>query len=308
MMFSDAQDAKKTSYTEGSFRCTNFQNYKKQKMKRRNFIKSVVGFGAVTALYAWQIEPFWVEFVRLKMPIKNLPKALIGKTLMQISDMHVGDRFDYNYIIESFKKAQTLNPDFVVYTGDFVSYKSEKQFAQLTEVFQNVVTGTLGTVGILGNHDYGKNWKESKVADTIVGLLKTHNVPILRNEQRLFNGLNIIGLDDYWGTNFQPQNVMTNLNHDLANLVLCHNPDVADEPVWNDYKGWILSGHTHGGQCKPPFLDAPMIPVKNRRYIAGKIDIEDGRTLYINRALGHLWQVRFNVRPEITVFELVEMA
>jgi uncharacterized protein len=275
-------------------------------MKRRNFIKSVVGFGAVTALYAWQIEPFWLEFVRLKMPIKNLPKALIGKTLMQISDMHIGDRFDYNYIIESFKKAQTLNPDFVVYTGDFVSYKSEKQFAQLTEVFQNVVTGTLGTVGILGNHDYGKNWKESKVADTIVGLLKTHNVPILRNEQKLFNGLNIIGLDDYWGTNFQPQNVMANLNHDLANLVLCHNPDVADEPVWNDYKGWILSGHTHGGQCKPPFLDAPMIPVKNRRYIAGKIDIEDGRTLYINRALGHLWQVRFNVRPEITVFELVE--
>jgi uncharacterized protein len=308
MMFQDVQDAKNTLYTEGSFRCTNFQNYKKQKMKRRNFVKSVVGLGAVTALYAWQIEPFWVEFVRLKMPIKNLPKALIGKTLMQISDMHVGDRFDYNYIIESFKKAQTLNPDFVVYTGDFVSYKSEKQFAQLTEVFQNVVTGTLGTVGILGNHDYGKNWKESKVADTIVGLLKTHNVPILRNEQRLFNGLNIIGLDDYWGTNFQPQNVMANLNHDLANLVLCHNPDVADEPVWNDYKGWILSGHTHGGQCKPPFLDAPMIPVKNRRYIAGKIDIEDGRTLYINRALGHLWQVRFNVRPEITVFELVEMA
>jgi uncharacterized protein len=280
----------------------------KIEMKRRNFIKSVVGFGAVTALYAWQIEPFWLEFVRLKMPIKNLPKGLIGKTLMQISDMHIGDRFDYNYIIESFKKAQTLNPDFVVYTGDFVSYKSEKQFAQLTEVFQNAVTGSLGTVGILGNHDYGKNWKESKVADTIVGLLKTHNVPILRNEQRLFNGLNIIGLDDYWGTNFQPQNVMTNLNHDLANLVLCHNPDVADEPVWNDYKGWILSGHTHGGQCKPPFLDAPMIPVKNRRYIAGKIDIEDGRTLYINRALGHLWQVRFNVRPEITVFELTEMA
>jgi uncharacterized protein len=277
-------------------------------MKRRNFVKSVVGLGAVTALYTWQIEPFWVEFVQLKMPIKNLPKALIGKTLMQISDVHVGDRFDYNYIIESFKKAQTLNPDFVVYTGDFVSYKSEKQFAQLDEVFQNVVTGTLGTVGILGNHDYGKNWKESKVADTIVALLKTHNVPILRNEQKLFNGLNIIGLDDYWGTNFQPQNVMTNLNHDLANLVLCHNPDVADEPVWNDYKGWILSGHTHGGQCKPPFLDAPMIPVKNRKYIAGKIDIEDGRTLYINRALGHLWQVRFNVRPEITVFELAEMA
>jgi uncharacterized protein len=277
-------------------------------MQRRTFIKSVVGLGAVTALYAWQIEPFWLEFVRLKMPIKNLPKALIGKTLMQISDMHVGDKFDYNYIIESFKKAQLLNPDFVVYTGDFVSYKSEKQFAQLKEVFQNVVTGKLGTVGILGNHDYGKNWQESDVANSIVNILNERGVPILRNEQKTFNELNIIGLDDYWGTNFQPQNALNNINHDLPNLVLCHNPDVVDVPIWNDYKGWILSGHTHGGQCKPPFLDAPMLPVKNKKYTAGKFDIEDGRTLYINRALGHLWQVRFNVRPEITVFELVDMA
>ena len=49
-----------------------------------------------------------------------------------------------------------------------------------------------------------------------------------------------------------------------------------------------------------------MLPVKNTRYSAGKIDLEDGRTLYVNRALGHLWQVRFNVRPEITLFTLEE--
>ena len=73
-----------------------------------------------------------------------------------------------------------------------------------------------------------------------------------------------------------------------------------------EYQGWILSGHTHGGQCKPPFLPPPMLPVKNKKYSAGKFDLKDGKTLYINRALGHLWQVRFNVRPEITIFELVK--
>ncbi len=274
-------------------------------MKRRIFIKRALSAGLITGVYAWQIEPFWLEFVHQKMPIKNLPDALIGKKLMQISDMHIGDRFDYNFISESFKKAQAFNPDFVVYTGDFVSYKSEKQFDQLREVFQNVVLGKLGTVGILGNHDYGKNWKESTVADRIVNILAERGVPILRNEQKLLNGLNIIGLDDYWGTNYKPELAMNDLNPALANLVLCHNPDVADEPVWNDYKGWILSGHTHGGQCKPPFLDAPMLPVKNKKYSAGKIELAGDRTLYINRALGHLWQVRFNVRPEITIFELV---
>jgi uncharacterized protein len=53
-------------------------------MKRRKFFKRLLGTGLVTALYAWQVEPFWLEFVRVKMPIKNLPKELVGKTLMQI--------------------------------------------------------------------------------------------------------------------------------------------------------------------------------------------------------------------------------
>ena len=75
-------------------------------------------------------------------------------------------------------------------------------------------------------------------------------------------------------------------------------------PVWNFYKCWILSGHSHGGQVKPPFLPPTTIPVKNKRYTAGKIDLFDGRTLYINRALCYIAQVRFNVRPEISIFEL----
>lgn len=120
--------------------------------------------------------------------------------------------------------------------------------------------------------------------------------------------MNIIGLDDYWSINFGPEPVMNAYDPNVANLVLSHNPDTADLPIWNGYKGWILAGHTHGGQCKAPFLPPPMLPVQNKKYTAGKIDLEDGRTLYINRALGHLWQVRFNVRPEITVFRLMTNA
>jgi len=244
-------------------------------MKRRKFIKKsffgAVGASIIGGIYSWQIEPFWLEFVRVKMTIKNLPIHLKGKTLMQISDIHVGNRFDYQYIIDSFKKAQKLTPDYVVYTGDFVSYDNKEQLKQLREVFKHVVKGQVGTLG---------------------------------NEQKNINGLNIIGLDDYWGLNFNPQKIMSQLNNEQANLVLCHNPDVCDLNVWNHYKGWILAGHTHGGQVKPPFLNPPILPVKNKKYSAGIIDLEDGRTLYINRALGHLLQVRFNVRPEITIFEL----
>ena len=99
---------------------------------------------------------------------------------------------------------------------------------------------------------------------------------------------------------------MDKFDESKANIVLCHNPDVCDLNIWNDYKGWVLAGHTHGGQCKPPFLNPPILPVKNKKYSSGEIDLEDGRTLYINRAIGHLFQVRFNVRPEITIFELAQ--
>ena len=277
-------------------------------MKRRKFIKrtfwSLFGISGLASLYTWQVEPFWLEFVKRKMPIKNLPNNLIGKTLMQISDVHIGNRFDYNYIIESFQKAQSYNPDFVAYTGDYVSYENQEQFSQLAEVLEHSVKGKIATVGILGNHDYGKNWSEQDVADKITEHLQLSGIDILKNNQKEYEGLNFIGLDDYWGLNFNPKKVMNHYNSNKSNIVLCHNPDVCDLNVWNNYKGWILSGHTHGGQCKPPFLKAPMLPVKNKKYSSGEIDLEDGRMLYINRAVGHLWQVRFNVRPEITIFEL----
>ena len=279
-------------------------------MKRRKFIKNTVlgsaGIGLLTGLYSWQIEPFWLEFVHVKMPIQNLPENLIGKTVMQISDIHVGNKFDYQYIIYSFEKAKLLNPDFVLYTGDFVTYENEEQITQLKEVMQFTVTGKLGTAGVLGNHDYGENWLEQDVADKITTILETAGITILSNEQKEINGLNIIGLDDYWGLNFNPKKIMNKIDKNKASIVLCHNPDVCDLNVWNEYKGWILAGHTHGGQVKPPFLKPLILPVKNKRYSAGKINLNDGRTLYINRALGNLYQVRCNVRPEITVFTLTK--
>ena len=277
-------------------------------MNRRKFIsktlKAGFGFGLITGLYAWQIEPFWLEYVKIKMPIKNLPSELEGKTLMQISDIHIGNRFDYQYIIEALKEAQNFQPDIVAYTGDYISYENNKQIDQLKEVMKYATKGILGTVGVLGNHDYGKNWAEQNVADNVTKVLEDNGITILNNSQTNIKGLNIIGLDDYWGLNFNPKKALTKMKPNDANIALCHNPDACDLDIWEDYNSWILSGHTHGGQVKAPFLDPFVVPVKNKKYTEGLIKLSNNRTLYINRALGHLWQVRFNVRPEITLFEL----
>jgi len=278
-------------------------------MKRKKFLKIIAkttGIIAMTGLYSWQIEPFWLEFVRIKMPVDNLSKKLIGKTVMQISDIHVEKEHDVKYLIKSFNKAKSYNPDFVVYTGDYLNYRGKKQLHLLNEIIQNAVKGNLGTIAILGNHDYGFNWKDRSIADKVSKIFSNFNITVLRNQQKEISGVNFIGFDDYWGPNFNPKKVMNQYDKSKANIVLCHNPDVCDVNIWNGYKGWIISGHTHGGQFKPPFLDPPILPVKNKKYTTGIIDLNDGRTLYINRALGNLWQLRFNVRPEITVFELAK--
>lgn len=169
------------------------------------------------------------------------------------------------------------------------------------------VKGNLGTFAILGNHDYGVNWNEIEVANQISKILENKGIQGLRNSSVDINGLRIIGLDDYWGPNFNPTPALNNIDNSIPNLVLCHNLDVCDLEVWGDFEGWILSGHTHGGQVKPPFLPPFVLPVKNKKYHSGIIEIDKNRHLYVNRALGNLWQIRFNVRPEITLFELVEL-
>jgi predicted MPP superfamily phosphohydrolase len=129
-------------------------------------------------------------------------------------------------------------------------------------------------------------------------------VRILRNQVAEVAGLHFVGLDDLWAGRFDPGAGFRDLPRGCAALVLSHNPDTADLRGWGAYSGWILAGHTHGGQCKPPFLPPPLLPVKNRRYTAGEFSLSGGRRLYISRGIGHLLAVRFNVRPEIAVFHL----
>ena len=94
--------------------------------------------------------------------------------------------------------------------------------------------------------------------------------------------------------------------HDIprgaASLMLCHNPDAADD-LEAAGCGAILSGHTHGGQVHIPLLGLPILPVRNRGRYRGMHRVGRAR-LYINRGLGWLLKVRLGCRPEITVLAL----
>jgi len=259
-----------------------------------------MGIGA----YARWIEPRWLEIVRRPLDIRHLPASLNGATLMQISDVHVGQQVDDAFLIASFERASRLKPDFVVVTGDLVTSHA-RVFEQLERVLRHLPHGRRGTIVTLGNHDHGARWSQPQHAQQIVDIVRASGATVLRNELREIDGLQIVGLDDLWAGCFRPTEVLPSLDLQRAAIVLSHNPDTVDLPGWGDYRGWILSGHTHGGQCKPPFLPPPILPVQNRRYTAGVFELDQARRLYINRGLGNLNAVRFNVRPEITLFTLM---
>jgi predicted MPP superfamily phosphohydrolase len=63
-------------------------------------------------------------------------------------------------------------------------------------------------------------------------------------------------------------------------VVLCHDTDAMDVPMWEGIEGWVLAGHTHGGQCRPPFLPPPVLPVRNSRYSSGAFDVRPEVTLF----------------------------
>ena len=264
----------------------------------------VVG-GAATFLYTWRVEPHWLRVVRRDLPIAGLPTGLVGRTLVQISDLHIGTIVDSNYLIRALEFVSGLGQDLTVITGDFMSCESSERIDEVARVMAHLRPGPLGCVAILGNHDYGHDWSDVEAASRLSQRLDKLGVTVLRNESRIVGGLQFVGLDDLWGPFFTPEPMLATIDWDRPTLALCHNPDGVDLPIWSGYSGWILSGHTHGGQCKPPFLPPPLLPVKNTRYTAGAFELDGGRRLYINTGLGYLRRVRFNVRPEITVFRLI---
>ncbi len=278
-------------------------------MNRRVF----VGTGATIAAgvgvfgYATIIEPHWLEIVRRDLPVAKLPKSLDGATLAHVSDIHTCSYVDEDYLIASLDRLKPVAPDIVVFTGDFVSWEkslSERmKLEQLQRVLSHLPNGRLATLGVPGNHDYGNTWRDGLIAARIFPAVSETGMRVLRNEVATVEGLDIIGVDDLWSGRANPARALEQRTSEAA-IALCHNPDAMDELSWGDYAGWILAGHTHGGQCKPPFLPPPVLPVKNRRYTSGEIEVGAGRRLYISRGVGHLLKARFNVRPEITVFTL----
>ena len=279
------------------------------RLSRRRFLKyaslGTLSVGVGCGLYAWRIEPHWVQITQRQMPLRNLSPSLVGKRIVQLSDLHIGPVVDNDYLRKVMRGVEALEPDYLVLTGDFMTSVKDEQIKLVVSTLNELPLQKMPTVGILGNHDYGTNFRQHATANKLDIALRRLGITMLRNDVAELEGIQFAGVDDLWAGRDHIEATIENLVEAKPTIMLAHNPDLVDLDGWQSFEGWILSGHTHGGQCRLPWIGAPVVPVRNKRYVEGHHKLGTNRNLYINRGLGYKERVRFGVRPEVTVFELV---
>jgi hypothetical protein len=94
-------------------------------------------------------------------------------------------------------------------------------------------------VGLRVDDDYLLNvfpgWSHADIADRVVSIAARSGIPILRNDVVNVYGLQIVGMDDLWAKRFQPEAALSKLDASQAAIVLSHNRDTVDLPVWRSY-------------------------------------------------------------------------
>jgi uncharacterized protein len=278
-------------------------------LSRRKFIKISVASAVVTASagvggfgYAHDIEPYMIDLVNRELTLPRLSPAFDGYKLVQFSDIHIdtwNSAAQFQRVIELVNEQQ---PDAIAITGDFVTGgKGEGVARALVEPLRQLRAKDV-SVAILGNHDHWTDpeWVHGVIRDSGLTDLTNTVYTVRRGDEML----HIAGVDDYWERQDRLDLVLAALPDEGAAILLAHEPDYADISAASGRFDLQLSGHSHGGQVALPLIGPLVLPRYGRKYPSGQYQVGN-MIQYTNRGIGMIAPtVRFNCRPEITVFSL----
>ncbi|AFY42728.1 metallophosphoesterase [Nostoc sp. PCC 7107] len=265
-------------------------------------IRWCILLGFCILLYAQLIEPDWIEINSLQLTLPNLASEFNGYRIVQISDIHRDRWMSPQRLQRIVRLVNQQKPDLIAITGDLVTRNLSKLIPSLT-VSLAKFTPKDQTVAVLGNHDYEND------TPAIIKAIKQSNIVYLGNDiYTLKRGgamLHIAGVNDVQMGKSRLDLVMQQLPKEGAAILLAHEPDFANTSSATGRFDLQLSGHSHGGQIRLPFITPPILPPFAKNYYLGKYQV--GKMfLYTNRGLGMTGlHLRFFARPEITVFTLV---
>jgi hypothetical protein len=276
-------------------------------ISRRGLLKAlgnVTIFSALTTFpayqYALNVEPKWLYTKKVAIPIDNLAPSLDGFKIVQLSDIHLYPYTEIDIVIKAVERINTLTPDIVVLTGDYVYEKAASIF-ELAPILADI-NARYGTFSVLGNHDY---WTDPAIVQEG---LRQADIPVLINEGVQIevgsDRLHLAGLDDGWDGSPDWDAVMETSISGAPTILLIHEPDFIEETAKDARISLQLSGHTHGGQVRIPGFGAPALPLYGRLYDYGLYRVNK-TWLYVNPGIGVIPPpVRLNCRPEITEITL----
>jgi uncharacterized protein len=249
--------------------------------------------------YVHDLEPSWIEVRSVSLSLPHLAPEFSGYRIVQLSDIHADRWMTSQRIQKVVDRVNQMHPDLVVLTGDFVTRNAEEYTPNLKVL--KALTPMDKTLAILGNHDAWTN------PDLVQQTLEAAGIDVLANQvvtlDRGLQQLHIGGVDDVWAQRDRLQDVLAALPITGAAILLAHEPDFADTSAATGRFDLQLSGHSHGGQVRLPFMKK-FFPPLAYKYPMGQYQV-GSMIQYTNRGLGSSGiPIRFNCRPEITIFTL----
>ena len=216
--------------------------------------------------------------------------------IVHVSDLHVDGNLPESYYSDTLARVAEAAPDLLIYTGDFV--RKAQDAVALPDVLSSV-KGRLGTLAVLGNHDY---WSDAgRVADAV----QSAGVTWLGNGNRRISigghTLLVGGYEGPWSTApWTPPQVSPG---ELA-LMLTHTPD-------NIYRlsrlgfAAVFAGHYHAGQLRLPWIGSLVIPSRlGRRFDHGHFVVNDTH-LFVSAGVGSAEPpVRLYCQPDVFVVDV----
>lgn len=277
-----------------------------KRFSRRQFLKHTVGslgtLAGIGGMYSIFGERFWIQIQTVRLSYRRYPAAFEGVRIVQFSDTHIGKYYSLDQLERVTRLIQKQEPDIICFTGDLFDSKYGEVDEDVIPVLSRLQAG-LGKFAVLGNHDM------RLAPDRVRDVLERSGFTVLINDSRSIergNGrIHMVGLDEIFHGKPDLRIALQGVTKGEFVLLLAHEPDFADMafayPV--DLQ---LSGHSHGGQIRIPMYGSLFTPDLGQKYQMGLYAFDNSEFhVYTNRGLGTtLFPIRFNCRPELTVFEL----
>jgi len=253
-------------------------------------IGGILGFASILSARM----PATIRTVPVQIP--HWPPTRSGYTIVQLSDIHVGETVGKGFVERIVRQVNEVSPDMVVITGDLVD-GGVPDLGPLVAPLAGLRARD-GVYFVTGNHEYYSG------AAAWVAYLPSLGIRVLRNERVAIGGeggFDIAGTDDYTARGHLPdhgediQRALDGRNPARPVILLAHQPrsfpraSVAGVDLQ-------ISGHTHGGQIWPfHYLTRSVQPFLSGLHRAG------ASQLYVSRGTGY-WgpPMRLLAPPEIT--------